>query len=95
MDSESALKKLMDGNERFLSDVPPPLSDFRLRRDTAANGQHPYAAIVTCSDSRVVPEIVFNTGIGELFVIRTAGNTIFDGELGSIDYAVSTSDAAS
>lgn len=56
--------------------------------DTADNGQHPYAVIVTCSDSRVVPEFIFSAGIGDLFVIRGAGNTVDDCTLGSIEYAI-------
>lgn len=56
------------------------------REDTAANGQQPYAVVVTCSDSRVPAEHIFNAGIGELFVIRTAGNVIGDYELGSVEY---------
>lgn len=56
------------------------------RLDTATHGQHPYAIIVTCSDSRVPAEHIFNAGIGELFVIRAAGNVIGDFELGSIEY---------
>ncbi len=51
------------------------------------NGQHPYAIIVTCSDSRVVPELIFSAGIGDLFVIRVAGNVIDSHQLGSIEYA--------
>ncbi len=57
-----------------------------VRRDTSQNGQKPYAVIVTCSDSRVPPEHIFCAGIGELFVIRTAGNVIGNFELGSIEY---------
>src|SRR5690606_26127797 len=49
--------------------------------------QHPFAVVITCSDSRVAPEIIFDEGIGDLFVIRTAGNLIGDLELGSIEYA--------
>ena len=60
--------------------------DTRLK--TAKHGQNPYAVIVTCSDSRVPPEHIFHAGIGELFVIRTAGNVVGDFELGSIEYAV-------
>ena len=58
------------------------------REDTAENGQSPYAVIVTCSDSRVPAEHIFNAGIGELFVIRTAGNVIGDHALGSVEYGV-------
>lgn len=56
------------------------------RADTFENGQHPYAVIITCSDSRVPAEHIFNAGTGELFVIRTAGNVIGDFELGSVEY---------
>lgn len=59
-----------------------------LRQQGAENGQSPLAIIVTCSDSRVVPEHMFNAGLGELFVIRTAGNVVGAYELGSIEYAV-------
>ena len=58
------------------------------RKETSINGQHPYAVVVSCSDSRVIPEAIFDAGIGELFTIRTAGNTIGDNELASIEYAV-------
>jgi carbonic anhydrase len=61
---------------------------LEIRHDTAVNGQHPYSVIVTCSDSRVSPEHIFSAGIGELFVIRTAGNVIGTFELGSIEYGV-------
>ena len=56
------------------------------REDTSENGQHPYAVIVTCSDSRVPAEHIFNAGIVELFFIRTAGNVIGDYALGSVEY---------
>ena len=59
----------------------------RVRLATWAKGQSPYAIIVTCSDSRVIPESIFSAGIGELFVIRLAGNVIDDYQLGSIEYA--------
>ena len=62
-------------------------SDDR-RSLTAEGGQHPYAAIVTCSDSRVIPEIVFSAGIGDLFIIRSAGNVVDGCTLGSLEYAV-------
>ena len=57
-----------------------------LRRQTAEDGQSPYAVVLACSDSRVPPEHIFNAGIGELFVIRTAGNVVGEYELGSIEY---------
>ena len=61
--------------------------DASLRHDLASNGQHPEAIIVCCSDSRVSPELIFDAKIGELFVIRTAGNTLGENEFRSIEYA--------
>ena len=58
-----------------------------LRRRTYTEGQNPYAIIITCSDSRVIPESIFSAGLGDLFVIRVAGNVIDDHQLGSIEYA--------
>lgn len=84
-----ALARLKAGNAGYLSaernpgDISPAV-----RRKTCAEGQTPYAVIVTCSDSRVIPESVFSAGIGELFVIRVAGNVIDNHQLGSIEYAV-------
>ena len=60
-----------------------------IRKETMVNGQHPYAIVITCSDSRVIPESIFSAGIGELFVIRVAGNVIDRHQLGSIEYAAS------
>lgn len=59
-----------------------------IRRETFQNGQHPYAVIITCSDARVPPEHIFQAGIGDLFVIRNAGNVLGDFDLGSVEYAV-------
>ena len=87
--AKDALKRLEEGNKKYLTesigigDVSP---SARLR--TSAHGQQPYAIIITCSDSRVIPESIFAAGIGELFVIRVAGNVIDDHQLGSIEYAV-------
>lgn len=83
-----ALERLKSGNEKYLLSSKAD-GDFseKIRRDTAQNGQFPYAIIITCSDSRVVPEAVFSAGIGELFVIRVAGNVIDSHQLGSIEYA--------
>ena len=58
-----------------------------LRRETAEKGQRPYAIVVACSDSRVIPEQIFDAGLGELFVIRVAGNVLDKHQLGSIEYA--------
>lgn len=87
--AEQALAKLKQGNARYqnatvgLGEISPAI---RLR--TLQEGQKPYAVIVTCSDARVIPEAIFSAGIGELFVIRVAGNVIDDHQLGSIEYAV-------
>src|SRR5207244_2349735 len=62
--------------------------DMTKRREELAKSQHPFAIIVGCSDSRVPPEIVFDQGLGDLFVLRVAGNVIDDHSLGSIEYAV-------
>lgn len=87
--AEEALKKLKDGNEKYL-DSQTNSGDISktIRQQTCENGQKPYAVIVTCSDSRVIPESIFSAGIGELFVIRVAGNVMDDHQLGSIEYAV-------
>lgn len=85
---DEALELLIEGNKNFLNDVPtaPPIG--RERRLEIAQGQAPFAAYVTCSDSRVSPEILFGRGLGELFIIRNAGNTVDTVALGSIEYAV-------
>ncbi|MDR3149012.1 MAG: carbonic anhydrase [Oscillospiraceae bacterium] len=79
------MDKLIDGNLKYLEADDTYAS---ARADTSANGQHPYAVIVTCSDSRVPPEHIFGAGLGELFVVRTAGNVIGDFERGTVEYAV-------
>ncbi|MBC3796291.1 carbonic anhydrase [Acetobacterium tundrae] len=86
---ETVIETLKKGNENFtkLEKNHGDISSF-VRTTTSRDGQKPDAVIVTCSDSRVPPEHIFSAGIGELFVIRTAGNVIGDFELGSIEYAV-------
>ncbi len=85
---EAALKKLLDGNERFYKNEPAhPNLGFELR-NSLVNKQTPYAAIIACSDSRVPVEIVFDAGIGDLFVIRTAGHVLSRETMGSLEYAV-------
>lgn len=76
--------KLDQGNEHFRN-----TSSYGLRYKTATEGQHPYAIVICCSDSRVVPEKIFSADIGDLFVIRVAGNVLDNHQLGSIEYAVS------
>lgn len=88
--AEEALEKLKTGNVKYLSSVSGSGNiSSALRAETALNGQHPYAIIISCSDSRVIPESIFSAGIGDLFVIRVAGNVMDDHQLGSVEYAAS------
>lgn len=84
-----ALSKLIEGNKKYIQANANEIGDISpaKRLDTHLNGQKPYAIIITCSDSRVIPENIFMAGIGELFVIRIAGNVIDEHQLGSIEYA--------
>ncbi len=83
-----ALERLKSGNEKYIGALTSSADISPAKRlDTLENGQQPYAVIVACSDSRVLPESIFSAGIGELFVIRVAGNVIDDHQLGSIEYA--------
>ena len=86
--NQALLSKLTEGNRRFLGAVSP-IGDVSpaVRLETANNGQKPYAIVLACSDSRVMPESIFSAGLGELFVIRVAGNVLDDHQLGSIEYA--------
>ncbi|MCQ2736272.1 MAG: carbonic anhydrase [bacterium] len=86
--SAKAIEILKEGNKKYINSAYNP-SDISLniRKKTYEHGQNPYAIIISCSDSRVIPEDIFMTGIGELFVIRIAGNVIDDHQLGSIEYA--------
>ncbi len=88
--ADKALRRLKEGNQLYRMSWKNT-GDVSLEkvRDTAKNGQHPYAVVIACSDSRVTPEHIFNAGIGELFTIRVAGNVIDPHQLGSIEYAVS------
>jgi carbonic anhydrase len=85
---EEALNNLMDGNQRYVENqmTGTKLCDLTTR-SSLAKSQHPYAIILTCSDSRVPPEIIFDKGLGEIFVIRVAGNVPDPVVLGSIEYA--------
>ena len=75
------------GNQDFLN-ILENNKELKDRRDELVKGQHPDTLIITCSDSRVVPEYIFNASLGELFVIRTAGNVINEGELATVEYAI-------
>lgn len=82
-----AIKKLEDGNLRFLKDKSQVINVSSKTRDELKEGQHPYAIVVSCSDSRVAPELIFNVGLGEIFGVRLAGNVVDDDALGSIEFA--------
>ena len=81
-------KKLIEGNNEFVELINSNKNFKDYNDNLITNGQHPYALVITCSDSRVIPEVIFNKTLGELFVIRTAGNVINDGELATIEYAI-------
>jgi carbonic anhydrase len=83
-----ALQRLLDGNQRYAAGRAIRPNQTTARRATVAGGQHPFAAILGCSDSRVPPEIVFDQGLGDLFVVRLAGNVADPVALDSLDYAV-------
>lgn len=85
-----ALEKLKKGNRIYLENEEKSADVSLLKRkQTAEHGQQPYAVIISCSDSRVIPESIFHAGIGELFDIRVAGNVMDDHQLGSVEYAAS------
>ena len=88
MNSEEVLSRLKTGNERFVSDKLDGKLQCSSRRSALTGGQEPYAIILSCADSRVVPELCFDTGLGELFVVRVAGNVANTSSIGSIEYAV-------
>ncbi|MEO6742331.1 MAG: carbonic anhydrase [Chthoniobacteraceae bacterium] len=81
-------QRLLDGNARFVSDQPRHQHQDSKRRAEVASGQKPFAVVIGCADSRTAPEILFDEGLGDLFVIRLAGNIVDDAALGSIEYAI-------
>jgi carbonic anhydrase len=83
-----AISKLKEGNGRYTRGNLQHPGQTTERRAELAESQHPFAIILSCSDSRVPPEIVFDQGLGDLFIVRVAGNVINDEGLGSIEYAV-------
>ncbi len=85
---ETALNRLKKGNLHFIEDKLDGKLQNSSRREELTSGQKPYAVILSCADSRVVPEFAFDTGLGELFVIRVAGNVANVSTLASIEYAV-------
>lgn len=89
LNSEEALAKLMSGNKRYVSARQVHSNLTSERRAELKDGQRPIAIILGCSDSRVPPELIFDQGLGDLFVVRVAGNILDDVVLGSIEYAAS------
>ncbi|MBS3927175.1 MAG: carbonic anhydrase [Sphingomonadales bacterium] len=89
MTPDEALERLREGNRRFVADQPAQADISTQRRLELAKGQQPFAALVGCADSRVGPEHLFGAGLGELFIVRTAGNYLDDAGFGSVAFAVS------
>lgn len=84
---EQALKNLREGNERYVSGKSQhPRQNAKRRAETVSGGQHPFAIILSCSDSREPVELLFDQGVGDLFVVRVAGNVADVDELGTMEY---------
>ena len=88
MKTPDVLNRLKAGNEKFVINKLESVNQDSDRREAVIKGQNPFAIILSCADSRVVPELIFDTGIGELFVIRVAGNVANVSSVASIEYAV-------
>ncbi|HID22608.1 MAG TPA: carbonic anhydrase [Planctomycetaceae bacterium] len=88
LSAEEALKRLEEGNARFVADTPQHPHEARPWRSRLEKGQQPFAVILGCSDSRVPPELVFDQRFGDLFVVRVAGNVVDTDVTASIEYAV-------
>ncbi|MDN3273138.1 carbonic anhydrase [Frankia sp. RB7] len=84
---DAALKRLMEGNARYVDGVSRR-HDFKHEREALAGGQNPFAAVLSCADSRIAPEYAFDTGRGDLFVCRVAGNFAGTETIASLEYAV-------
>jgi len=85
--AHQVLQKLMAGNQRYVASKQRHPNQTPERRDELSDGQQPIAVILGCSDSRVPPEVIFDRGLGDLFVVRTAGHVMDETVLGSIEYA--------
>lgn len=88
MSAGDALKALLEGNQRFVAGKLEHPNQSIARRGEVAKGQHPFAAVLACSDSRTAPEIMFDRGLGDLFVVRVAGNVADQVVIESLDYSV-------
>src|SRR5919202_3466831 len=85
---DDALTFLLDGNARFVAGQADHPNQDAARRETSANAQRPFAVLFGCSDSRVAAEIIFDRGLGDLFVVRTAGHLVGAEVLASVEYGV-------
>jgi carbonic anhydrase len=85
---QQAWQRLADGNERFVEGTSSHPNQDAQRRAALVNTQHPFAVIFGCSDSRLAAEIIFDVGLGDVFVVRTAGQVIDDAVLGSLEYSI-------
>jgi carbonic anhydrase len=83
-----ALRRLMDGNARYAAGHSTHPNLDIARRASLANGQHPFATVLGCADSRVAPELIFDQGLGDIFGVRVAGNVVDDAVMASIEYSV-------
>ena len=88
MTINSILGRLQEGNSRFVADKLDGKLQDSSRRDSLTGGQEPFAIVLSCADSRVVPELAFDSGLGELFVVRVAGNIANTSSIASMEYAV-------
>jgi carbonic anhydrase len=88
MTQQEIIDRLKAGNERFIADKLEGKLQDASRRGNLTGGQDPYVIVLSCADSRVVPELAFDTGLGELFVVRVAGNIANTSSIASIEYAV-------
>ncbi|MGY4158239.1 carbonic anhydrase [Bradyrhizobium sp. USDA 4461] len=84
---DGALRRLVEGNDRFVQGISRG-GDFKHERQVLVDGQNPYAAVLSCADSRIAPELAFDSGLGDLFVCRLAGNFANDDTIASMEYAV-------
>jgi carbonic anhydrase len=88
MSADEALKLLLDGNQRFVAGKLEHPNQTPERRAEVAKGQHPFASVLACSDSRTPPEIIFDRGLGDIFTVRVAGNVADKVVIESLDYSV-------
>lgn len=88
VDATQALTRLQEGNARFAAGKPQHPHEASAWRRTLEKGQHPFAVILGCSDSRVPPELIFDQGLGDLFVVRVAGNIVDTDVIATVEYAI-------